>query len=149
MKIALASDHAGFRLKEEIKKFIQENNIQYTDFGTYSEERTDFVDWGECAIKGIVSGEFQRGILICGTGLGMTILANKFSGIRATPCYDLYLAKMSREHNNSNVLVLGGRITAPGLAREIVKVWLETEFQGGRHQRRLDKIRQIEEKNFK
>lgn len=149
MKISLASDHGGFKLKEEIKRFLQEKNIQCQDFGTYSEERTDYTDWGEAAVKAIIEGNFDRCILICGTGLGMNITANKFLGIRATPCYDLYAARMSREHNDSNVLALGARISAPELAKEIVSVWLETKFQGGRHQERLDKIRQIEEKNFK
>ena len=149
MKIALAADHAGYKLKEVVKDFLKERDVQYQDFGTYSEESTDFVDWGEKALNAIVKGEFDRGILICGTGLGMNILANKFSGVRATPCYDLYAARLCREHNNSNVLILAGRMTGIDLAREIVKVWLEVEFQGGRHKRRLDKLRKIEQKNFK
>jgi len=149
MKIALAADHAGFRLKEEIKKFLEEQKVNYQDFGTYSEELTDYMDWAVPALKKMSQGEFERAILICGTGLGMTILANKFSGVRATPCYDLYTARMSREHNDSNVLVLGGRITAPGLAREILKIWLNTKFQGERHKRRLDKLTEIEKNNLK
>ncbi|MCD6575017.1 ribose 5-phosphate isomerase B [Candidatus Aerophobetes bacterium] len=149
MKIVLASDHAGFKLKEEIKKFLGERGIEFEDCGSYNEERTDYVDWGEKAINKIINGESQRGILICGTGLGMEIVANKFYGIRATPCYDLYTAKMARQHNDSNVLTLGGRITDKDLAKKIVEVWLETEFQGNRHKVRLDKIRKIEEKNFK
>ncbi len=149
MKIALAADHAGFRLKEEIKKFLEKQKVNYQDFGTYSEELTDYMDWAVPALKKMSQGEFERAILICGTGLGMTILANKFSGVRATPCYDLYTARMSREHNDSNVLVLGGRITAPGLAREILKIWLNTKFQGERHKRRLDKLTEIEKNNLK
>lgn len=149
MRIALAADHAGFKLKEEIKEFLRQREIEHQDFGTYSEDPTDYMDWGVEAVQGVSQGEFERGILICGTGLGMNIMANKFSGIRATPCYDLYTARMAREHNDSNILILGGRITAAGLAKEIVKVWLVTEFQGERHQKRLDKLRQIEEKNLK
>lgn len=149
MKIALAADHAGFKLKEIVKDFLKARGVQYQDFGTYSEEATDFVDWGEKAVSAVARGEFERGILICGTGLGMNILANKFFGIRAAPCYDLYAARLCREHNNSNVLILGGRMTGVDLAKEIVKVWLETKFQGERHRRRLDKLRKIEEKNFK
>jgi len=149
MKIALAADHAGFRLKEEIKKFLEKQKVNYQDFGTYSEELTDYMDWAVPALKKMSQGEFERAILICGTGLGMTILANKFSGVRATLCYDLYTARMSREHNDSNVLVLGGRITAPGLAREILKIWLNTKFQGERHKRRLDKLTEIEKNNLK
>lgn len=149
MRIALAADHAGFELKEEIKKFLQEKNIQYQDFGTHSEKRTDFTDWGVKAVERITAGQFERGILVCGTGLGMNIIANKFFGIRATPCYNLYIARMAREHNNSNVLTLGGRVIGKDLAKEIVKVWLTAKFQGERHKRRLDKIRQAEEKNLK
>lgn len=149
MRIALAADHAGFKLKEALKEFLEQEKIDYQDFGTYDETPTDYMDWAEPAIEGVRQGEFERGILICGTGLGMNIMANKFSGIIATPCYDLYTARMSREHNNSNILVLGGRITAPGLAKEILKVWLTTKFQGERHQKRLDKLKQIESKNLK
>jgi len=149
MRIALAADHAGFKLKETIKEFLQQKEIDYQDFGTYSENPTDYMDWAIKAVEGVSRGEFERGILICGTGLGMNIMANKFSGIRATPCYDLYMARLAREHNDSNILVLGGRITAPELAKEIVREWLTTKFQGERHQRRLDKLRQIEEKNLK
>jgi len=149
MRIALAADHAGFKLKETIKEFLQQKEIDYQDFGTYSEDPTDYMDWAIKAVEGVSRGEFERGILICGTGLGMNIMANKFSGIRATPCYDLYMARLAREHNDSNILVLGGRITAPELAKEIVREWLTTKFQGERHQRRLDKLRQIEEKNLK
>ncbi len=149
MKVALAADHAGFRLKEVIKDFLRQEKIEYEDFGTYSEEPVDFIDYGEKAVREIIKGKFDRGILICGTGLGMTIMANKFFGIRATPCYDLYAARKSREHNNSNVLVLGARITGEDLAKEIVKEWTRAEFQKGRHQRRLIKLQELEKKNFK
>ena len=149
MRIAIAADHAGFQLKEEIKKLLEERSTHYEDFGTYAEERTDYTDWGARAVKGIVERRFDRGILICGTGLGMGITANKFFGIRATPCYELYAARMSREHNNSNVLVLGGRIIGLDLAKEIVSVWLTTPFKGGRYQARLDKLKIIEQTNFK
>ncbi|MCD6318428.1 ribose 5-phosphate isomerase B [Candidatus Aerophobetes bacterium] len=149
MRIGLAADHGGYKLKEEIKNFLKDRKINYEDFGTYSDESTDYPDWGGKVAQAVADQKFDRGILICGTGLGMTIIANKFPGIRATPCYDIFTARLSRKHNNSNILVLGGRVTGVDLAKEIVKEWLTTDFDGGRHQRRINKIRQIEQRCFK
>lgn len=149
MRIALAADHGGYKLKEEIKNFLKEKNINYEDFGTYSDKSTDYPDWGEKVAQVVVDQKFDRGILICGTGLGMTILANKFPGIQATPCYNIFTARLSRRHNNSNILILGGRITGIDLAKEITREWLTTDFDGERHLRRINKIRQIEQKRLK
>ena len=149
MKIALASDHAGYALKMGIIDHFSSQGIPYKDFGCYSEERVDYVDFAEKAIDGIKLGEADRAILVCGTGLGMGIAANKFKGIRAVPCLDEYSAEMSRSHNDANCLTLGGRILPLDEALNVVKIWLNTDFEGGRHQERLDKISRIEEKNFK
>lgn len=149
MKIALASDHAGYELKKSIMNYLSENGIQNEDFGCEADERVDYVDYAEKAVKKVCIGEYARAILVCGTGLGMAIVANKHKGIRATPCTDEYSAEMSRKHNDSNCLTLGGRILPQDEALGIIKVWLETEFEGGRHQGRIDKILEIEKKNFK
>lgn len=149
MKIALASDHAGFELKKGILDYLFERGIEHRDFGCYSGESVDYVDLGAAATQSVVSGEFDRAILFCGTGVGMAMVANKFKGIRATPCCDEYTAEMSRMHNDSNCLTLGGRILPLDEALQIVKIWLDTEYEGGRHQKRLDKILQLEERNFK
>lgn len=150
MRVALAADHGGFQLKKAIKEYLKEEKTECQDFGTYNEESTDYVDWGRKAIESVVKSEVDRGILFCGTGLGMSILANKFPGIRAALCYDLYAARQSREHNNCNVLVLAGRMTGVGLAREIVKEWLNGEFKKEeKYLRRLNKLKQIEGRNFK
>ena len=146
MKIALACDHGGFRLKEVIKSYLEELGIEYIDYGTYSEESVDYPDFAYRAAKGIVNGEAERGIFICGTGIGISIAANKVGGIRAALCYNVYAAEMSRRHNDSNVLCLGGRVLGDELAKRIVKTWLETPFDGGRHERRVKKISEIEEK---
>lgn len=145
-KIALACDHGGFVLKEEIRLFLQEQNYQFKDFGVYSEASVDYPDLALPVAQAIRAGEFDQGILLCGTGIGISIAANKVPGIRAALCGDTFSARASREHNDANILVLGGRVLGPGLAREIVQVWLEAEFTGGRHARRLDKIKAIEEK---
>lgn len=149
MKIALASDHAGFDLKTGILAHLDRKGIERIDFGCGPDEKVDYVDYGEKAILSVLSGECDRAILICGTGLGMAIVANKHKGIRATPCWDEYVAEVSRSHNDSNCLTLGGRIMPLDEACLFVDIWLETEYEGGRHQRRLDKISAIEEKNFK
>jgi len=148
MRIALAADHGGYKLKEVIKNFLEEKKINYEDFGTYSDKPTDYPDWGEKVAQAVVDQKFDRGILICGTGLGMTILANKFPGIQATPCYNIFTARLSRRHNNSNILILGGRVTGIDLAKEITREWLTTGFDGGRHLRRINKIRQVEQRHF-
>lgn len=149
MKIALASDHAGYELKKGIIAHLSKNSIEHEDFGCDSTEKVDYVDYAEKAIRSMTRGVFDRAILVCGTGLGMSIVANKFKGIRATLCLDEYAAEMSRAHNDSNCLTLGGRILPLDEALYIVKTWLETEFDSGRHQRRIDKILKIEENNFK
>jgi len=149
VKIATASDHAGYELKKGIIAYLSEKGINYEDFGCGPDEKVDYVDYAEKAIKRISSGEYDRAILVCGTGLGMAIVANKHKGVRATPCLDDYTAEMSRRHNDSNCLTLGGRIVPLDEALSIVRIWLETEFEGERHQRRIDKILDIEERNFK
>jgi ribose 5-phosphate isomerase B len=145
MKIALAADHGGYLLKESIKSLLDSMGYAYKDFGTYSEESVDYPDYGLQVAKAVANGEYDRGILFCGTGLGMSIVANKVPGIRCAVVHDCFSAKATRQHNDTNVLAMGGRVIGPGLAEEIVRIWLTTEFEGGRHARRLDKIRQIEE----
>jgi len=149
MKIALGSDHGGYNLKEYIKRYLKENNIEFEDFGTFSTESVDYPDFAEVVAKAVAEGRFDRGILCCGTGIGVAITANKIPGIRAALCTDCFAAKASREHNDSNILCLGERVTGPGLALMIVDIWLKTEFEGGRHKRRVDKISKIEEKYLK
>lgn len=144
MKIAIGSDHAGRELKEDIKEYIVSLGHEAVDIGPDSDESVDYPDFGALVAGKVSKGELEKGILICGTGIGMNIVANKFNGVRAALVSDVFSAKMSSEHNNANVIVIGGRVTGKGLAREIVKVWLETPFAGGRHQRRLDKITEIE-----
>jgi len=146
IKIAIASDHAGFLLKELIKKHLDELGYKYEDFGTTSEESVDYPDYAFKVAKFISKNKFDRGILICGTGIGMSIAANKFPGVRATLCYDTETARSSREHNDSNVVALGARTTDPELAKKIVSIWLTTEFAGERHLRRVNKIKEIEGK---
>jgi ribose 5-phosphate isomerase B len=146
MTLAIGCDHGGFELKEEILSVLQELNIEFIDYGTDSLKSVDYPDFGEKVSQAVSTGKTERGILICGTGIGMSIVANKFPKIRASLCNDLYTAKMSRFHNDANILVLGGRVVGKGLAKEIVKVWLSTPFEGERHCARLDKITQIEER---
>jgi ribose 5-phosphate isomerase B len=146
MKIVLGSDHAGFELKEDLRAYLVEQKAGVIDLGVYNEEPVDYPDIGASVAEKVSRGEVGRGILICGSGIGMSIVANRFPGVRAALCHDLYTARISREHNDANLLILGGRLIGKGLAREILKIWLETGFQGGRHQRRLEKIRALEEK---
>lgn len=147
MKIALGADHGGFQLKEEIKALLQSMNMEVADMGCNCEQSVDYPDYALPVAEKVASGEFDRGILICGTGIGMSIAANKIKGIRCALVHDLFSAKATREHNDSNVLAMGARVIGPGVAQEIVKIWLETEFTGGRHSQRLEKIADIEEKN--
>jgi ribose 5-phosphate isomerase B len=142
--IAIASDHAGRELKEDIKAFLSERAIESVDMGTDGDESVDYPDYGIPVAEGVSSAKFEKGILICGTGIGMSIVANKFPGVRAALVSDLYSTRMAKEHNDANILVIGGRVVGKGLAREMVRVWLESTFEGGRHQRRLDKISGIE-----
>lgn len=144
MKIVIASHHAGYELKEQIKKTLDSIDIDYEDFGTQGTESVDYPDYARRVAESVQSG--ARGILCCGTGIGMSIAANKFKGIRAALCNNEFMARMSREHNDSNVLVLGARVVSDYKeATGIVKAWLGADFEGGRHQRRLDKIRQFEQ----
>lgn len=147
MKIALGADHAGFELKEYIKKMLLEKNIHVIDAGTEGETSVDYPDFALKVALLVSSKEVDRGILVCGTGIGMSIVANKVKGIRASLVQDIYTAVQSRKHIDANVLALGGRITGKGLAEEIVRVWLETPFEGGRHQRRIEKINEWEKKD--
>lgn len=144
MKIAIASDHAGFELKELIKGYLIKTNNSVVDFGTNNSDSVDYPDFAVAASKAVSSGEVDRGILVCGSGQGMMMSANKFKNIRAALCNDLYSAKMSRLHNDSNILAIGGRIVGKDLALEIIKTWMETEFEGGRHQRRVDKLNSLQ-----
>ncbi|MCF6093206.1 ribose 5-phosphate isomerase B [Microaerobacter geothermalis] len=146
MKVAIAADHGGYSLKEEIKKLLDELHISYEDFGCHCEDSVDYPDYALPVAERVASGEFTRGILVCGTGLGMSIAANKVKGIRCAVVHDCFSAKATREHNDTNIIALGGRVVGPGLAREIIRIWLETPFSGGRHQRRIDKISEIEKK---
>ena len=145
MKIAIGSDHAGFGLKEDVLEHLKGLNYDVIDCGTYNTESVDYPDFGEKVSSMVSAGEVERGILICGTGLGMSMVANKFPNVRAALCNDLFSAKMSRLHNDANVLVLGGRIIGKDLAAEIVRTWMSTAFEGERHMRRLNKIKKIEE----
>ncbi len=146
MKIAIGSDHAGFQMKAELIKVLSDLGYQYTDFGPNSTDSVDYPDFAEKVATNVSNGNADRGVLICGTGIGMAIVANKFPNIRAAVCNDLYSAKMSRLHNDANVLTIGGRVIGIDLAKEILKVWLSTDFEAGRHERRLDKIKRCEER---
>jgi len=145
MKLAIGCDHGGFELKEEILKFIKTvANIQVSDFGPAGKESVDYPDFGAKVADAVSKGTMDRGILICGTGIGMSIVANRYPNVRAALCHDHFTAQMSREHNDANVLVMGERVIGKGVALEIAKTWLDTEFAGGRHRKRLDKIKDIE-----
>ena len=143
-KIAIASDHGGFELKESIITFLLKKRWEVDNLGAPSTDSVDYPDYGIKVAKAIIDKKIVRGILICGTGVGMSIVVNRFPGIRGTLCSDVYTAKMCREHNDSNVLIMGGRVIGVSLAMEILDIWLNTEFEGGRHQRRLDKIKEID-----
>lgn len=144
MKVAIASDHGGLHIREEIKGLMDEMGIQYEDFGCECNTSVDYPDYALPVAEKVANGEFDRGILICGTGIGMSIAANKVKGIRCALVHDLFSAKATREHNDSNMLAMGERVIGPGLAREIAKTWLTTEFEGGRHENRVNKITQYE-----
>jgi ribose 5-phosphate isomerase B len=150
MKIALGSDHGGYQLKENLKKYLKELNVEYQDFGCNSEKSVDYPDIGFKIAIEVKNRNYDKGILICGTGIGMSIVANKIKGIRASLCHDVFSARYAREHNDANILTLGGRVIDSGLAKEIVKVWLNTDFSGEeRHLKRLNKIKQEEDKIYK
>ncbi len=144
--IAIGSDHAGYSYKEEIKSYLKDRGLQVKDYGTFSEESVDYPDFGIAVGQAVAAGECEKGILFCGTGVGISVSANKVRGIRAVACSEPFSAKMSRLHNDSNVLALGSRVVGIELAKMIIDIWLETEFEGGRHQRRVDKIIQFEDR---
>jgi ribose 5-phosphate isomerase B len=147
MKIALGADHAGVRLKDELKGFIESLGHQVADLGCNCKDSVDYPDYAIAVCDQVAAGEADKGILICGTGIGMTIAANKVPGIRCALVHDLFSAKATREHNDTNVLAMGERVIGPGVAEEIVKIWLETDFSGGeRHRNRINKIKELEEK---
>lgn len=144
MKIAIGSDHAGFTLKESIKPLLDSLGHEYSDFGTDSTRPVDYPDYGFPVAQSVSNGEFERGILVCGTGIGLSVVANKVKGIRAALCTSVEMSKISRSHNDANVLVLGARITNMDLAHQIVKSWLATSFDGDRHLRRIKKLEEFE-----
>lgn len=144
MRIALAADHAGYRLKEKIKEFLKDAGHEVLDFGTYSEASCDYPDFGIKAGEAVAKGEAERGILICGTGIGMCISANKVQGVYAALCHDLFTTERSRTHNNANVLCIGALVVEEELALRMVDLWLKTPFEGGRHERRVKKIAEYE-----
>ncbi len=144
MKIALGSDHAGLSLKREIIKHLEEKNLEIKDFGTYTEESCDYPDYAYAVAKEVSEKNYDLGVLVCGTGIGISIAANKVKGIRAAACSDTFSAHASREHNNANIIALGERVVGVGLALDIVDTFLNSNFQGDRHQRRVDKITEIE-----
>jgi len=147
--IIIGADHAGFPLKEGLKGFLAERGLDVVDVGTYNGDPVDYPDFGRRVAESVSSGSVKRGILVCGSGVGMSITANRFPGVRGALCLDEDMARLSRMHNNSNVLILAGRKTDIETAKGIVKTWLETDFEGGRHQARLDKIKAIEEERIK
>ncbi|MDB5085216.1 MAG: ribose 5-phosphate isomerase [Bacilli bacterium] len=146
MKVAIAADHGGYDLKETLKNTLLELRIEFEDFGTHSSDSVDYPDYGIQVAERVASGEFERGVLICGTGLGMSMVANKVPGIRCAVVHDTFSAKATREHNDSNIIAMGGRVVGPGLAEDILRIWLQTDFLGGRHAKRIGKITDIESK---
>ncbi|WP_457622289.1 ribose 5-phosphate isomerase B [Persephonella sp.] len=144
MKISIGSDHAGYELKEIIKEYLENQGYEVVDKGTYSKESVDYPLYGEAVAKSVSAGEVDKGIVICGTGIGISISANKVKGVRAALCTNEYMARMSRKHNDANVLALGARVLGVDLALSIVDAFLSTEFEGGRHERRVHLIQNIE-----
>jgi len=145
VKIVLGADHGGYQLKETIKTWLKEHGYQAEDKGAFNADSCDYPDYAQICAKAVAAGHADRGILFCGTGIGISIAANKVKGIRAALCGDTFSARMSRLHNDANILALGERVTGPGLAADIVKAWLETPYEGGRHQARVDKILALED----
>ena len=144
MKITIGSDHGGFELKDEVKKILADLNVEFDDVGTFDKNSVDYPDIAEKVCSAVKSGKSDKGIVLCGTGIGISIAANKIHGIRCALCNDVYSAKMSRKHNDANVLAMGGRVIGFGPASEIVRAWIETDFEGGRHERRIKKISDLE-----
>jgi ribose 5-phosphate isomerase B len=144
MTISIASDHAGFEFKRLILSYLSEKDIEYIDYGTNTNDSVDYPDYAIKVAESVSKDEIDRGILICGTGIGMSIVASKFHGVRAALCHDAKTAEASRRHNDANILVLGGRVLDEKVALSIIEIWLQTEFDGGRHQKRLEKIKELE-----
>ncbi len=142
--IPIASDHGGFALKEKLKSYLEKKGFKIEDLGTYSPERCDYPEFAYVLAKQVSSKKYKRGVLICKTGIGNSIVANRLPGVRAALCYNIKAARLSREHNDSNILILGSLFVNSGQARKILNVWLNTEFEGGRHKRRLNQIKKIE-----
>ncbi len=142
--VALASDHGGYLLKEAIKAALDEDNIPYKDYGTHSDKSCDYPDFAAPAARAVSEGESERAILCCGSASGMAIVANKFAGVRAVACHDEWTARLSREHNDANVMALGGRVIDEEEAKRLARLWLGTSFEGGRHNRRIAKISELE-----
>ena len=142
--IAIGSDHGGFALKEEIKKHLTERGIEFTDYGTFSEESCDYPIYAEKVCMAVTGGEAEKGILCCGTGIGMSMAANKIRGIRCACCGDCFSAEMTRRHNDANVIAMGGRVVGAGLALKMVDLFLDTPFEGGRHARRVGMVMDLE-----
>lgn len=145
--IAIASDHGGFTLKQELMAQLTKDGIAFEDLGTYTEESCDYPAYAEKLCRGVAAGTYEKGILVCGTGIGMSMTANKIRGIRCALCSDCFSAEMTRRHNDANVLALGGRVLGTELARRIMSIFLATPFDGGRHQRRIDQMMALEERN--
>lgn len=145
--IAIGSDHGGFELKQAVMKRLGEKGLEYKDFGTFTDESCDYPVYGEAVANAVVSGEYEKGIVICGTGIGISIAANKVKGARAALCGDCFSAEYTRRHNDANILAMGARVLGEGLALKIVDTFLETAFEGGRHARRVEQIAGIEERN--
>lgn len=148
MKVAIASDHGGMEIRKEIVSLLEEMSLEYEDLGCECSSSVDYPDYAIPVAEKVANGEVDRGILICGTGIGMSIAANKVMGIRCALVHDLFTAKVTREHNDSNVLAMGERVIGPGVAREIARIWLTTEFEGDRHAKRVNKIKLYEEKEL-
>jgi ribose 5-phosphate isomerase B len=144
LSVALGADHAGWELKEALKSWLMEAGYQVLDFGTHSPDAVDYPDYAQQVGEAVAVGKVDRGVLVCGTGIGMTMAANKIPGVRAALCGDTFTSRMSREHNDANVLALGGRLTDADMGCAILKVWLETDFAGGRHARRVNKLMELE-----
>lgn len=144
MKIIIGCDHAAFQLKDILKAYLAEKGISVEDIGAHGIQSVNYPDYAKKVASAVSKGEYDRGILLCGTGLGMSITANRFKGVRAALCNDVFLSRMSRQHNDSNVLVLGARVIGDILALEILKTWLETPFEGGRHQTRIDMMDELD-----
>lgn len=147
--IAIGSDHGGYELKEHVKKYLMDKGIEVKDYGVHSEDSVDYPDCARPVCEAVQGGEAEFGILLCGTGIGISMAANKFDGIRAALCANVYSAKMAKEHNNANIICMGGRVTGRDLAFMMVDTFMEAKFQGGRHQNRIDKIHKIEDTQSK